>query len=255
MRVLKVVFTPYLRILQTLLVFASFTLLVAPTNGLADQFELEFDGFTVLFDCELHGAVKFEYLIKKDEGNLPRKSSFTLDGEHELPEGCQQSSSKSYKHSEFSFDRGHLVPANHLDHLKKGIKQSNYMTNILPQARTMNRGAWKLTEEITECYRDIENLQVIGGVIWGDNPDDDFFVESHSVATPDYFWKVIEGKQRLIAWLVPNSHGATRSRLDLYLTSVARIEELIDEKIDVPNKFKNLILTKSWKLPRNCDKG
>ncbi|HIG39559.1 MAG TPA: hypothetical protein EYQ14_03340, partial [Gammaproteobacteria bacterium] len=39
------------------------------------------------------------------------------------------------------YDRGHLVPANHLDYSKKAIKQSNYMTNILPQAANMNRGA------------------------------------------------------------------------------------------------------------------
>ena len=39
------------------------------------------------------------------------------------------------------------------------------MTNILPQAANMNRGAWLLTEEITECYRDIDELLVIGGVI------------------------------------------------------------------------------------------
>ena len=65
------------------------------------------------------------------------------------------------------------------------------MTNILPQAANMNRGAWLLTEEIVECYRDLEPLDVWGGVIWGDNPVDDHFIESHSVKTPDAFWKII----------------------------------------------------------------
>jgi len=55
------------------------------------------------------------------------------------------------------------------------------MTNILPQALNMNRGAWLQTEEIIECYRDIDELLVIGGVIWGNNPADDFFIESHGV--------------------------------------------------------------------------
>jgi DNA/RNA endonuclease G (NUC1) len=41
------------------------------------------------------------------------------------------------------------------------------MTNILPQAANMNRGTWLLTEEIIECYRDIDELLVIGGVIGG----------------------------------------------------------------------------------------
>jgi endonuclease G len=51
------------------------------------------------------------------------------------------------------------------------------MTNILPQAANMNRGAWLQTEEIVECYRDIDELLIIGGVIWGNNPKDDYFVE------------------------------------------------------------------------------
>jgi DNA/RNA endonuclease G (NUC1) len=63
------------------------------------------------------------------------------------------------------------------------------MTNILPQATNMNRGAWLLTEEITECYRDIDELLIIGGVLWGNNPNDDFFTESHGVKTPMLFGK------------------------------------------------------------------
>ncbi|CAK0752970.1 hypothetical protein CCP3SC5AM1_1940006 [Gammaproteobacteria bacterium] len=39
----------------------------------------------------------------------------------------------------------------------------------------MNRGAWLMTEEIIECYRDISNLEVIGGPIWG-NDEFKFYV-------------------------------------------------------------------------------
>ena len=71
------------------------------------------------------------------------------------------------------------------------------MANILPQAANMNRGAWYRTEKIIECYRDIDELLVLGGVIWGDNPNDDYFLASHGVATPDAFWKLIlRGKDR-----------------------------------------------------------
>jgi len=45
------------------------------------------------------------------------------------------------------------------------------------QAANMNRGVWLLTEEITECYRDIDELLIVGGVIWGDNSGDDYFVK------------------------------------------------------------------------------
>lgn len=100
------------------------------------------------------------------------------------------------------------------------------MTNILPQAANMNRGAWLLTEEIVECYRDIDELLVIGVVIWGDNPADDYFVKSHGVKTPDAFWKlIIRGKGRVIVWIVPNTQDATKKRLDQYLVSVEELEQ------------------------------
>ncbi|MFA5923858.1 MAG: DNA/RNA non-specific endonuclease, partial [Methylococcaceae bacterium] len=121
-----------------------------------------------------------------DTGNEARAKNFKLDPN--VPAECQQTSTKGYGQG---YDRGHQVPANHLDDSPVAIKQSNFITNILPQTSQMNRGAWLLTEEIIECYRDIDELLVIGGVIWGSNPDDDYFVQSHGVKTPDAFWKVV----------------------------------------------------------------
>ncbi|TXK92768.1 DNA/RNA endonuclease G, partial [Methylococcaceae bacterium HT1] len=57
-----------------------------------------------------------------------------------VPKECQQYSAKTYKAKDQRYDRGHLVPANHLDYSKTAIKASNTMTNILPQAANMNRG-------------------------------------------------------------------------------------------------------------------
>ena len=106
------------------------------------------------------------------------------------------------------------------------------MTNILPQAAAMNRGAWLLTEEITECYRDIDELLIIGGVLWGNNPNDDFFTESHGVKTPDAFWKVIIRNDRAIAWIIPNSA----------------------ESIPVEEYLKHEKPEYSWMIPRGCNK-
>jgi len=239
------------------LVVVSLVLLISIVGqtpaAFAQTVRLEYQGFTVWVSCENRGAERFEYMVKRDSGNLDRSSSFKLDPD--VDENCQQTSSKAYSDAPFAYDRGHLVSANHLDHLAKGIRQSNFMTNILPQTKTMNRGAWKLTEEITECYRDEEDLKVFGGVVWGHNPDDDYFIESHGVRTPDYFWKVLVGENRAIAWIIPNSHGAKRSRLNMYLITIAELEDIIGRRLDVPTSLKHIKLNKSWKLPANCDKG
>jgi endonuclease G len=113
------------------------------------------------------------------------------------------------------------------------------MINILPQAANMNRGAWLLTEEIIECYRDINELLVLGGVIWGNNPEDDHYVQSHGVKTPDAFWKlIVRGKDRVIAWIVPNSKDATKKRLDQYLVSVEELEQRTGETFPEVPQFR-----------------
>jgi endonuclease G len=221
---------------------------------LSQIMKLDYEGFTVWIDCEKRGAVKFQYNAQHDTGSFPRVEKFTLDPN--VPSQCQQLTANAYGNK---YDRGHLVPANHLDYSANAIKATNNMTNILPQAANMNRGAWLQTEEIIECYRDIDELLVIGGVIWGNNPVDDYFVQSHGVKTPDAFWKVIVRgtgqSEQAIAWIVPNSQDATRKNLDKYLVSVADIEKLTGEKIPVAQYAKDGKQSTSWVVPKGCNKG
>ena len=221
---------------------------VSQNNALLEK---HYEGFTLWLDCKERAAVKFRYNAQRDTGNEPRREKFTFDPD--VPRECQQTSTKGYGNN---YDRGHQVPANHLDFSALAIKQSNYMTNILPQAAGMNRGAWLLTEEITECYRDIDDLLVLGGVIWGNNAADDYFVESHGVRTPDAFWKVIiRGKEDVIAWIIPNSSAAKRDNLDDYLVSVAEIEKITGEKIPVTGDARTQKLRYSWIVPIGCNKN
>lgn len=216
--------------------------------------KLDYQGFTLWLDCSKRGPIKFEYFAHKDNGDFPREKDFQLDPS--VPKECQQFSSKAYGHG---YDRGHQVPANHLDGSEIAIKQSNFMTNILPQVSQMNRGAWERTEEIIECYRDLEDLHVIGGVIWGNNIQDDFFVKSHGVQTPDAFWKVIlRGKgqdERAIAWVVPNNNTATAKKLDQYLITVEQLEKLTGETIPVADYAKHDKPLASWLIPHRCNKS
>ena len=216
--------------------------------------KLDYEGFTVWLDCEKRGAMKFQYNAQHDTGNVARAKNFKLDPN--VPVECQQTSTKSYGQG---YDRGHQVPANHLDDSPVAIKQSNFITNILPQTSQMNRGAWLLTEEIIECYRGIDELLVIGGVIWGSNPDDDYFVQSHGVKTPDAFWKVVvrgSGQdERTIAWIVPNSTDATKKNLDRYLVSIDDLEQVTGELIPVADYAKHDKPSHSWMIPSGCNKG
>jgi endonuclease G len=216
---------------------------------------LDYEGFTIWLDCSKRSAVKFMYNAQRDTGNHKRYSRFFIDPN--VPSECQQYSGKTYGQG---YDRGHLVPANHLDFSKSAIKASNTMTNITPQSAKMNRGAWLMTEEITECYRDIDELLIIGGVLWSkQNKSGSQFINSHGIKTPSAFWKVIirgvGSNLRTIAWIIPNAKTAKRKILDQYIVSILEIERLTGQKIPVPEYEKENKPDNSWLLPRGCNKG
>lgn len=220
----------------------------------AQVLQLDYEGYTVWVDCLKRGAVKFEYTLTQDIADYARPSSFYID--KSVPRECQQLSTGSYG---LGYDRGHLVAANHMDFSATAIKQSNIMVNVLPQTAAMNRGAWEKTEQIADCYRDIEDLTIIGGVIWGDYEGDDYFLETHGVATPDAFWKVIirgtEADQRAIAWIVPNSDDANSAALDQYIVSVEELEMATGEVIPVADYVKYERPSQFWIMPYGCNRS
>ena len=103
--------------------------------------------------------------------------------------GCGgQTSTKSYASVRSGYDRGHLVTSNHMDYNATYIRRANYMTNIVPQVSGFNRGIWLEAETVAECYRDLAPVQVYGGVVYSD-PSNDWFLASHGIRTPEFFWK------------------------------------------------------------------
>ena len=102
---------------------------------------LDHEGFTLWLDCGRRGAVKFRYVAKADKGNLDRLHMFSFDPQ--VSADCQQTSTALYVYQGVHYDRGHLVPANHFDHSLKALKQTNYITNILP-----------MTLEVPNSWRD-----------------------------------------------------------------------------------------------------
>lgn len=238
---------------KPLIAFVAWAVLfIVPVSpAFSQELQLDYDGFTVWMDCSRRGAVRFEYTVGPDTGSLPRRQSFSLDPD--VDDDCQQTSASTYSHRRLKFDRGHMVPANHLDHRRIGIRESNFMTNVLPQARNMNRGAWLRTEEIIECHREQGELIVIGGVTYGFNPHDDIFMASHGIETPDYFWKIVLKDDDAIAWIIPNVKEARKGELDRYLIRISDLEDVAGESFDIAASLKNIERTESWQIPSGCD--
>jgi endonuclease G len=231
--------------------------------------KLQYDGYAVWVDCSIHAAYRFEYMAYEDCGCHPRHHGFKLDPDDErVSRSCQQKNGQAYKKTEgVAFDRGHLVPANHLDHDADAITQSNYMTNILPQAALMNRGAWLESEELVECLRDKEPVHVLGGAVYDqEDPRYNWFQDSHYVKNPSFFWKVVtvaklhkEDFHRIAFWF-PNNEVAKRGTIGSYVTSLANLEMMLEkfgqpQVFDVPQKEKDHVPKGAWNHIKGCDKS
>lgn len=224
-----------------------------------DLRKIQYDGFTLWMDCERRGPAMFQYIAGADTGNEKKPTRFYLDRDHL---DCQQTATKTYSRGRdagafpvlTAYDRGHLVPANHFDGTPEHIAATNVMTNIVPQAAVMNRGAWLQTEMLIECYRDQSPVYVLGGVIWGENTEDDYFLESHNIQTPDAYWKVIYTEPMgVLAWVVPNSTLATRSRARDYVVGLDEIQQQTGVTVQLPESA--VVTNEMWDMPKDCDRS
>jgi endonuclease G len=211
--------------------------------------------FSIQYDCLERSAIRFQYKLDYDFGSIPRPKRFYKDSK--LSKECQQWSTDAYGKG---YDRGHLVTSNHMDGSESSIRESHYMVNIVPQVSTFNQGIWQDTEEITDCYRDINPIEIFGGVIYTDTSND-YFVESHGIRTPDFFWKVLvtkdsNGKDKIISWFFPNKENL--GDLDDYITSVDEIESKLNDnlgEIPVKSELKKFKASRSWAIPFNCNRS
>ena len=150
------------------------------------------------------------------------------------------------------------------------------MTNIMPQIDKMNRGAWLWTEMLVECFRDVEDLNVIGGAVFpvsgstGETAEYedrlDWFRESHNVDNPSFFWKVIQAKTLFprdynrIAFFMPNDVEATARNTGAYIVSLETLEAKLaafgqPETFDVPAAQKRHVPSVVWDIPKGCNRG
>ncbi len=230
---------------------AVFALLLTTTAASAQGqiHEVQYTGFKVWVDCDKRGPTQFFYAAHRDSGSLPRGKSYTIDDNFDR--NCQSKTTRNFGTARgIPFDVGHQVPANHFDGSTKAIKEANHWTNLLPQTKSMNRGAWRQTEDIIECLRDQVILQVWGGPVWTGARND--FIRSHGIPTPSAFWKVVirTDNKQAIAWVVPNKTNMGRNKLDTTIKTVAEVEQIAGRSFDAVNKTTKP--AKSWPLVRGC---
>ena len=190
-------------------------------DGVPQQI-VAYPGFTVNFNAEHHvpNYVVWELTADECKGSEPRLKNFFED---KNVEGCPT----LYDYRKSGYTRGHMAPAADMKWSAEAMRASNYLTNICPQAASMNSGAWSTLEENCRAWamRDSAIVIIAGPVLTDRMP---LHIGKNRVAVPERFFKVVlapyVNPPRGIGFVMPNSK--VRGGVHTHAMSIDEVEEI-----------------------------
>ncbi|ETV69197.1 hypothetical protein H257_15026 [Aphanomyces astaci] len=185
---------------------------VAPIPSTSYNFYIHLDGHSLSYNCERRTADRWNYTLATDKKAATRPSSFDTD--QMMSKECNQFKTKSYASTHRGFDRGHLVASSMMTDSPEQRRGSHYMTNIAPQ-----------------------RIYTWGGILYTDDSND-YFLDSHGIRTPDFWWKVVltkddSGADKIISWFFPNQENL--GSLDSLLASLDLLNNDKQEVLEAAN--------------------
>lgn len=162
-------------------------ILPAKAASLRDLDSLDCGSFSVVYDSELKIPITADWELSRQYiGDSQREPSwrFAEDTRVSRPRATHQDYTRS------GYDRGHLCPAADRSRSKTNMRTTFIMTNVCPQAPTLNRGEWKKLE--TSCRNIARHGQALSihvdAVFW---QADTQRIGRNRVAVPHGFVKTV----------------------------------------------------------------
>ena len=198
---------------------------------------VNYEGYCLSFNSKMHvpNWVAWELTGIEANGLEPRKDNFRGDDN-------VAGSAEKWDYSYSGYDRGHMAPAGDMKWSKKAMDESFYMTNMCPQAKSLNTGAWKRLEEKCRQWAEVDSaIIVICGPVLTD-PINEFIGDSR-VAVPQRYFKVILSpyvdNPRGIGFIMPN--GKVPGGMQAAAVSIDEVERItgLDFFSSLPDEIEN----------------
>ena len=153
--------------------------------------------------------------------NLDRKGSFVKDPLL----NAEQAKSADYSGS--GFDKGHLVPCEDMSFSGKAMHETFYYSNCVPQTIELNRGLWKVLEDLSRHWgKEYGEVIIISGPVFEINQKK---LGEGEIPIPNSFYKIILRHEsqtyKALSFILPNT-TAPIHEVKNYVCSVDSIEKI-----------------------------
>ena len=185
--------------------------------------------------------VTYELLPQNALGCIARTNAFTAD----------QSVANGPRPDDYAgtgFDKGHAVPDGDLSWDQQVEYESFLMTNMLPQAGSLNRGIWKLLETSVRGWAVQRNQSYtiyVGGIYTSTNKK-----IGTGVIVPHAFYKIVINNQtsEVAGWAFPHVAPYPNLGNDLtkYRASISQIEKNAQVNFEFPKNATELVPGQEW---------
>lgn len=154
------------------------------------------------------------------DGDVPRDNSYYEDEEVPTP----RATNEDYHRSRWS--RGHMCPAGDNKWDERAMKESNLLTNICPQDRSLNSGVWnKIEQDCRRWAKKYGDVYIVCGPIFLNR--DHETIGENKVVVPESFFKVIlclQGEPKAIGFVIRNNEG--KKKRDQFINTVDDVERI-----------------------------
>jgi endonuclease G len=143
------------------------------------------------------------------------------------------------------YDKGHMAPDGDMSYNQQVEWESFLMTNMTPQAPSINRGGWKLLESSVRAwaYELNQSLVIYAGPLYG--PGDKTI--GKGVVVPHGYFKIVINTvtKEYAGWVFPNQ-GSVGNDLTKLRNSIAQIQQLSGLTFPLPANGIELQVGKEW---------
>jgi endonuclease G len=158
---------------------------------------------------------------QKASGTLKRSGKFKADPDLEVGKRAELT---DYKNS--GYDRGHMAPSADFAYDAQAMRESFYLSNMVPQSPKMNQQIWRMLEDKARQWAiDRGELYIYTGPIFeGDEVE---AIGDNGVCVPTRIYKIIFDpvKVEAIAFIMPNQ-PLSIDDMPNYIVSIRDIEAL-----------------------------